>query len=58
MYFFLDITHIYNTVFIPAVIQGWARPRWVVNLLLLDCTGRGGGLGKNLTHDWTLTVTG
>jgi hypothetical protein len=25
------ILHIfYNTVFIPAVIQGWARPRWVV----------------------------
>jgi hypothetical protein len=40
--FFLDFVHIYTIAFIPAVIQGWAQPRWVVTLLLLGCTGGGG----------------
>ncbi len=46
IYFCLDFTHIYITVLIPAVIQGWARPRWVVTLLLLGCTGGGGGVTR------------
>jgi hypothetical protein len=31
LYIFFQILYIfYNTIFIPALIQGWARPRWVV----------------------------
>ncbi len=42
--FSLQILYIfYNTIFIPAVIQGWARPRWVVT----PAPGLHGGRG-----DW------
>ncbi len=48
---YIDFTHVYNIVFIPAVIQGWAWPRWVVNLLRLGCTGREGG--DQRWNSWT-----
>jgi hypothetical protein len=69
LYFFQIFLFIfYNTICIPAVIQGWARPCWVVT----PAPGlhRGGGdwvrieprtenqqsPGENQTRDWTSTV--
>jgi hypothetical protein len=51
-YFFFQILYIfYLTIFIPAVIQGWARPRWVVTPAP-GLHGREGWLGENQTQDW------
>ncbi len=59
----------YNTIFIPAVIQGWARPRWVVTpaprlhggggvdwVRIEPRTGNQESPGENRTWDWTSTV--
>ncbi len=50
--FFPQILYMfYNTIFIPAVIQGWALPRWVLTPAP-GLHGREGWLGENQTQDW------
>jgi hypothetical protein len=69
LYIFFQIFYIfYNTIFIPAVIQGWARPRWVVTPAPVLHGGEGWlgenrtqdgnqqSPGENRTRDWTSTV--
>ncbi len=54
LYIFFQILYIlYNTIFIPAVIQGWAQPRWMVTPAPGLHGGRGEEwLGENRTQDW------
>jgi hypothetical protein len=66
--FFLNLYIFYNTVFIPAVIQGWARYHGVVTpapgftvgvvdwVRIKPSTGNQQSPGENRTRDWTLTV--